>query len=190
MKILEERIKQDGKVLPGGILKVNNFLNHQIDPQLMLDCGKEFAELFKHEQIDRILTIEASGIAPAIMAGLVMKVPVVFAKKKKPSTTGEAYTADVYSYTKNVTNTISVEKQFIQPNEHILIIDDFMANGEAAKGMVQICKEAGATVSGIGIAITKSFQKGEQALIDAGYRVESLARIASFDDDQVHLVGE
>ncbi len=134
MKLLEERIRQDGVVLPGNVLKVNQFLNHQIDPQLMYEIGQEFARLFKESPITKILTVEASGIAPAIMAGLVMNVPVVFARKKKPSTLDAGvYTAEVYSYTKKVTNTISVDQKFLSAKDNVLVIDDFLANGQAVQ---------------------------------------------------------
>lgn len=136
MKLLEDRIRQDGVVLPGNVLKVNQFLNHQIDPQLMYEIGQEFARLFKERPVTKILTVEASGIAPAIMVGLVMNVPVLFARKKKPSTLDDmTYTAEVYSYTKKVTNTISVDSKFLSENDHVLIIDDFLANGQAVKGL-------------------------------------------------------
>ena len=129
LKLLEERIKQDGVVLPGNVLKINQFLNHQIDPQLMYEIGQEFERLFKGEAVTKILTVEASGIAPAIMAGLVMDVPVVFARKKKPSTLdSDVYAAEVYSYTKKVTNTISVDQKFLTETDRVLVIDDFLAN--------------------------------------------------------------
>ena len=161
MKLLEDRIRQDGVVLPGNVLKVNQFLNHQIDPQLMYEIGQEFARLFKERPVTKILTVEASGIAPAIMAGLVMNVPVLFARKKKPSTLDDmTYTAEVYSYTKKVTNTISVDSKFLSNNDHVLIIDDFLANGQAVKGMLEICKQADVKVEGVGIVVEKSFQEG------------------------------
>ena len=137
LKVLEERIKQDGVVLPGNVLKVNQFLNHQIDPQLMYEIGQEFERLFKDEAVTKILTVEASGIAPAIMAGLVMDVPVVFARKKKPSTLdSDVYAAEVYSYTKKVTNTISVDQKFLSETDRVLVIDDFLANGQDRKSVV------------------------------------------------------
>lgn len=136
LKLLEERIKQDGVVLPGNVLKINQFLNHQIDPQLMYEIGQEFERLFKDEAVTKILTVEASGIAPAIMAGLVMDVPVVFARKKKPSTLdNDVYVAEVYSYTKKVTNTISVDQKFLAATDRVLVIDDFLANGQAVFGL-------------------------------------------------------
>lgn len=191
MKLLEDRIRQDGVVLPGNVLKVNQFLNHQIDPQLMYEIGQEFARLFKERPVTKILTVEASGIAPAIMVGLVMNVPVLFARKKKPSTLDDmTYTAEVYSYTKKVTNTISVDSKFLSENDHVLIIDDFLANGQAVKGMLEICKQADVKVEGVGIVVEKSFQEGADWIKGQGIRLESLARISSFENDAVHFVGE
>lgn len=191
MKLLEDRIHQDGVVLPGNVLKVNQFLNHQIDPQLMYEIGQEFARLFKERPVTKILTVEASGIAPAIMAGLVMNVPVLFARKKKPSTLDDmTYTAEVYSYTKKVTNTISVDSKFLSENDHVLIIDDFLANGQAVKGMLEICRQADVKVEGVGIVVEKSFQEGADWIKGQGIRLESLARISSFENDAVHFVGE
>ena len=191
MKLLEDRIRQDGVVLPGNVLKVNQFLNHQIDPQLMYEIGQEFARLFKERPVTKILTVEASGIAPAIMAGLVMNVPVLFARKKKPSTLDDmTYTAEVYSYTKKVTNTISVDSKFLSENDHVLIIDDFLANGQAVKGMLEICRQADVKVEGVGIVVEKSFQEGSDWIKGQGIRLESLARISSFENDAVHFVGE
>ena len=191
MKLLEDRIRQDGVVLPGNVLKVNQFLNHQIDPQLMYEIGQEFTRLFKERPVTKILTVEASGIAPAIMAGLVMNVPVLFARKKKPSTLDDmTYTAEVYSYTKKVTNTISVDSKFLSENDHVLIIDDFLANGQAVKGMLEICRQADVKVEGVGIVVEKSFQEGADWIKGQGIRLESLARISSFENDAVHFVGE
>lgn len=191
MKLLEDRIRQDGVVLPGNVLKVNQFLNHQIDPQLMYEIGQEFARLFKERPVTKILTVEASGIAPAIMVGLVMNVPVLFARKKKPSTLDDmTYTAEVYSYTKKVTNTISVDSKFLSENDHVLIIDDFLANGQAVKGMLEICRQADVKVEGVGIVVEKSFQEGADWIKGQGIRLESLARISSFENDTVHFVGE
>ncbi|WP_034996014.1 xanthine phosphoribosyltransferase [Liquorilactobacillus vini] len=191
MKILEERIKQDGVVLPGNVLKVNQFLNHQIDPDLMLDIGKEFVNLFGKEKITKILTIESSGIAPAMMTGLLLHVPVLFGRKKKSSTMpGDVYCAHVYSYTKKIENTVTVESKFLNKNDRVLIIDDFLANGEAVSGMLEICQQAHAQVVGVGIAIEKSFQGGAKRIKDQGVHLESLAKIASFDNGQVQFVEE
>ena len=191
MKLLEERIKEDGLVLPGNVLKVNSFLNHQIDPELMNTVGQEFAHLFRDNNITRILTVESSGITPAIMTGLALHVPVLFARKTKSSTMNNSlYTADVYSYTKKVTNKISVDQKFLLPTDNVLIIDDFLANGQAVSGLLEICRQAQAHVEGAGIVIEKAFQTGGAMLREQGVRVESLARIASFEDDTVHFVKE
>ncbi|WP_089135521.1 xanthine phosphoribosyltransferase [Ligilactobacillus murinus] len=191
MKLLEERIKQDGVVLPGNVLKINQFLNHQIDPQLMYEIGQEFERLFKGEAVTKILTVEASGIAPAIMAGLVMDVPVVFARKKKPSTLdSDVYAAEVYSYTKKVTNTISVDQKFLTETDRVLVIDDFLANGQAVLGLLEICQQANSHIVGAGVVVEKSFQDGAKLIKERGVRLESLAQIASFEDGKVHFVGE
>ncbi|MFR0584774.1 xanthine phosphoribosyltransferase [Lactobacillus porci] len=188
MKILEERIKKDGIVLPGDVLKVNSFLNHQIDPQLLMTLGQEFARLFKDDQVTRVLTAEASGIAPGIMAAYCLKVPMVFARKKKPSTvTDGVYTAEVYSYTKRVTNTISVEAKFLHKGDRVLVIDDFLANGEAAKGLISLAEQAGAEVVGVGVVVEKAFQGGHDWLLDHGYRLEALASVKSLKDGKVEF---
>lgn len=191
MKLLEQRIKEDGLVLPGNVLKVNSFLNHQIDPELMNTIGQEFAHLFRDNNITRILTVESSGIAPAIMTGLALHVPVLFARKMKSSTMNNSlYVADVYSYTKKVTNKISVDQKFLLETDNVLIIDDFLANGQAVSGLLEICKQANAHVEGAGIVVEKSFQTGGALLRDQGVRVESLARVASFEGNEVHFVQE
>lgn len=191
MKLLEDRIRQDGEVLPGNVLKINSFLNHQIDPQLMMAIGNEFARLFKDAGVTKILTCEASGIAPAVMAGYIMNVPVIFARKKKPSTLNDAvYWADVFSYTKKVTNKICVEEKFLSKDDNLLIIDDFLAHGEAVKGMLNIAKQAGCNVDGVGVVVAKAFQGGSNWVKEHGYRLESLADIDNFDDGIVHFVGE
>lgn len=186
MQLLKDKILSDGKVLNNSILKVDSFLNHQIDPHLMKAMGEEFARRFANDKIDKILTIEASGIAVAVMTGLVLNVPVVFARKKKSAATvEETYTVQVYSFTKAEKNNITVAKQFIKQGENVLIIDDFLANGEAAMGLAEIVKQAGCNVAGIGIVIEKTFQPGAGKLANAGYRVESLVRIKSFENNQV-----
>jgi xanthine phosphoribosyltransferase len=191
VKLLEERIREDGVVLPGNVLKVNSFLNHQIDADLMFAIGEEFARLFKDSGVTRILTVEASGIAPAIMTGLTLHVPVLFARKTKSSTmNNDLYTAEVYSYTKKVTNCVSVDQKFLKKDDKVLIIDDFLANGQAVKGLLDICQQAQVQVAGVGIVVEKSFQDGAQWIKDQGVRLESLARISSFEGDQVRFVGE
>ena len=191
MKLLEDRIREDGLVLPGNVLKVNQFLNHQIDPDLMYKLGQEFVRLYQGEKITKIVTIEASGIAPAIMTGLILHVPVLFARKQKSSTMNtRLYTAEVYSYTKKVKNTVSVDQKFLSKDDRVLIIDDFLANGQAVQGLIDICKAAQAELVGVGIAIEKSFQDGAGLIKEQGIRLESLARISSFADNQVHFVGD
>ncbi|MDK7327073.1 xanthine phosphoribosyltransferase [Lactobacillus mulieris] len=187
MKLLEERIKKDGQVLEGDVLKINSFLNHQVDPKLMMEIGQEFARLFKDSDITKVLTCEASGIAPSIMATYTLNVPMVFARKKKPSTLNDAvYLADVFSYTKKVNNKICVEKKFLK----VLILDDFVAHGEAVKGMVSIVQQAGAKIVGVGAVVAKDFQGGSDWIKKQGLRFEALANIASFEGGEVHFVGE
>jgi xanthine phosphoribosyltransferase len=188
MKLLEEKIATEGRVLGEDILKVDGFLNHQIDPALMQALGEEFVRVFGDEKIDKVLTVETSGIAPALMTALKLNVPLVFAKKKAPSTfDGDSYMADVFSFTKQETNSIRVAKQFLTAGERVLLIDDFLANGEAVKGMVNIAQQAGVGVVGIGIVIEKAFQGGRKTFVDQGYRVESLAKISHFEDGKVYF---
>jgi len=191
VKLLEDRIRSDGDVLPGNVLKINSFLNHQVDPELMKKVGEEFSRLFKDSGITKVLTCEASGIAPGVMTAYELHVPLVFARKKKPATLNDAvYWADVYSYTKKVTNQICVEQKFLHKGERLLIIDDFLANGEAVKGMINIANQAEAEVAGVGIVVAKTFQGGSEWLKNHGYRLEALAEIDSLANNQVHFVGE
>ena len=188
MKLLEDRIKKDGEVLDGDVLKINSFLNHQVDPQLMMQCGEEFKRLFADQKIDRVLTCEASGIAPGVMTAYVLDVPMVFARKKKPSTLNDAvYWADVFSYTKKVNNKICVEEKFLHKGENLLIIDDFVAHGEAVKGMVNIAKQAECNIVGVGAVVAKTFQGGSDWVKRHGLHFEALASIDSFKDGQVHF---
>ncbi|WP_159457867.1 MULTISPECIES: xanthine phosphoribosyltransferase [unclassified Listeria] len=191
MKLLEDYILEKGTVLEGDVLKVDAFLNHQIDPRLMREIGNEFAEHFKGRGITKIVTIESSGIAPAVFAGLFLDVPVIFARKKKSVTLKEnLYTADVYSFTKKETNSISISQSFLTSEDTILIIDDFLANGQAVLGLLDIAKTAKAKVSGIGIVIEKSFQKGRALLDEVGLEVLSLARIASLENQTIRFIRE
>lgn len=186
MDLLKKRIQSDGQVLNDSLLKVDSFLNQQMDPQLMLKMGEEFAQRFQGEAITKILTIESSGIAVAIMTGLILNVPVIFARKKKSVVSREAlYCSKVHSFTKGESNEITVSRKFLQEDDKVLIVDDFLANGEAAAGLAAIVEQANATVTGIGIVIEKSFQPGAKKLRQAGYHVESLARIGSFSNGQV-----
>lgn len=189
MELLKEKIKNEGRVLSEQVLKVDSFLNHQIDPMLMVEIGKEFKNRFSTEKVTKILTIESSGIAPGLMAGLELGVPVVFARKRKSLTlVSNLITSSVHSFTKNETNEISVSNQYILPEDRVLIIDDFLANGQAALGLVDIVKKAGAHVAGIGIVIEKSFQEGGQLLREKGYKVESLAMIQSLSNGEVQFL--
>ena len=182
MKLLKDKIKSEGIVLNDSILKVDSFLNHQIDPELMMAVGKEFAERFKDEKIDKVFTIESSGIACALTTALCLHVPVVFARKQKSELmSSAAYTTKVYSFTKKVTSDVSVLKKFLHEGESVLIVDD----GEAALGLADIAHQAGCKVAGIGIVIEKSFQPGHQRIVDAGYHLKSLARIKAFKDGKV-----
>jgi len=185
MNFLEERIAKDGLIKPGNVLKVDNFLNHQMDIRLIDEMGAEFKRRYAGEKIDKIVTIEASGIGIACLVARHFDVPVVFAKKSKSSNIdNEVYTAEVESFTHHCKNTVLVSKRFITPGERILIIDDFLANGCALQGLISIIKQAGAEVAGIGIAIEKGFQDGGAKIREMGYRVESLAIVESMDAEK------
>ncbi|HFJ9440167.1 MULTISPECIES: xanthine phosphoribosyltransferase [Bacillus] len=189
MKVLQEKILNEGKVLSGDVLKVDAFLNHQIDPVLMQEIGIEFAKRFKEENITKIVTIESSGIAPAVMAALELGVKVIFARKRKSLTLQDnMYVANVYSFTKQETNEISLSRNHIDETDRVLIIDDFLANGQAALGLMSLVEQAGASIAGIGIVIEKAFQDGGKKLREQGVRVESLAEIASLDNGTVTFV--
>ncbi len=176
MEALRKKIEQEGEVLSETVLKVDSFLNHQIDPKLMVEIGNEFARRFKDEGITKVVTIESSGIAPAVMTALKLNVPVVFARKRKSLTlSDDLYEAEVYSFTKKVSNHIVVSGNFVTKDDHVLLIDDFLANGQAMKGLMTIVQQAGASLGGIGIVIEKGFQRGGADLREQGYRVESLA---------------
>ncbi|MFC0558199.1 xanthine phosphoribosyltransferase [Halalkalibacter alkalisediminis] len=191
MERLKQAIRERGNVLSNEVLKVDTFLNHQIDVDLMAAVGKEFAQLFKEEGITKVLTIESSGIAPSFMTAADLGTPLIFARKKKSLTMNEnVYVSKVYSFTKQETNEITVSKDFINENDTVLILDDFLANGQAALGLINIVKQAGANMAGIGIVIEKSFQDGRNQLEKAGYRVESLARIHSLENGHVTFVDE
>lgn len=187
MKLLEERILKDGNVLGENILKVDSFLTHQVDFKLMKEIGQTFADRFKDAGITKVVTIEASGIAPALYVAEALDVPMIFAKKAKNITMNEGIlTAEVYSFTKQVTSTVSIAGKFLDPADKVLIIDDFLANGQAAKGLIQIIEQAGAQVEeAVGIVIEKSFQDGRGLLEELGYPVVSLARLDRFENGQV-----
>ena len=186
MKKLEERILRDGQVLGENILKVDSFLTHQVDFSLMKEIGQVFAEAVKDAGITKVVTIEASGIAPAVYVAEALGLPMIFAKKAKNITMTEGIlTAEVYSFTKKMTSTVSIAGKFLNSDDKVLIIDDFLANGQAAKGLITIIEQAGAQVEAVGIVIEKSFQDGRKLLETAGYRVLSLTRIAGFEKGQI-----
>ncbi|HEO0407341.1 TPA: xanthine phosphoribosyltransferase [Streptococcus agalactiae] len=186
MKLLEERILKDGDVLGENILKVDSFLTHQVDFELMQEIGKVFADKYKEAGITKVVTIEASGIAPAVYAAQALGVPMIFAKKAKNITMTEGILiAEVYSFTKQVTSQVSIVSRFLSNDDTVLIIDDFLANGQAAKGLLEIIGQAGAKVAGIGIVIEKSFQDGRDLLEKTGVPVTSLARIKAFENGRV-----
>ena len=182
MQLLKDRIRKDGKIKEGNVLKVDSFLNHQMDVKLFQEIGKEFKRRFADEEITKILTIEASGIGIACVAAEVFDVPVVFAKKSKSiNIEGEMYIAEVESFTHKCRNQVIVSKKFLNSDDKVLIIDDFLANGCALQGLISIVNEAGGTVEGIGIAIEKGFQSGGRIIRNLGYLLESLAIVESMD---------
>lgn len=189
MQELVKRIQKDGNVLGDGVLKVDCIINHQVDPLLMKQMGELFAKVFAKRNITKVVTIESSGIAPAIFCALELGVPMIFARKSKSLTMNEELlTSSVYSFTKQVTSTISISRKFLTESDNVLIIDDFLANGQAAKGLIELCQQAGASVEGIGILIEKSFQDGRQLLEDMGIDVVSLARISSLENGEVTFI--
>lgn len=184
MNFLEERIMRDGTVKEGNVLKVDNFLNHQMDVNLLDEIGKEFYRRFKDAGVTKVLTIEASGIAIAAFVAKYFNVPFVFAKKAKSvNIDGDVFVAEVESFTHKNKNNVIVSKKFLSPEDKVLIIDDFLANGCALQGLISITEEAGATVAGIGIAIEKGFQIGGRVIRNLGYRLESLAIVDSMDHE-------
>lgn len=189
MKLLEERIQKDGTVKAGNVLKVDSFLNHQMDIDLFNEMGKEWARLFADCPITKILTVEASGIGIACVAAQHFHVPVVFAKKTQSlNIDGEVYSTKIQSFTHKKVYDVIVSKKFIRPEDHILIIDDFLANGCALEGLLEIVSEAGATVEGIGIAVEKGFQKGGDLIRSKGIRLESLAIVESMNAETGEIV--
>lgn len=187
MKLLEERIRKDGVIKEGQVLKVDSFINHQMDIELFNEMGKEFKRLFAEKNINKILTIEASGIGIACVVAQHFNVPVVFAKKAKSiNLDGEMYTTKIESFTHKKVYDVIVSKKFLSEEDHVLIIDDFLANGCAVAGLVDLVRSAGATVEGVGIAVEKGFQQGGKLLRDKGLQVESLAIVESMD----HVTGE
>ena len=188
MRLLEERIVRDGKVRDGNVLKVDCFLNHQMDVEFFGEMAKEFHRLFEDGNVNKILTIEASGIGIACITAQVFNCPVIFAKKSKTKNiAGDVYTSKVESFTHGGTYDIIVSKEFLKPSDRILIIDDFLANGSALSGLSSLVKDAGATLVGAGIAIEKAFQHGGDALREQGLHIESLARIQSMENGKIEF---
>ncbi|MBC2856688.1 MAG: xanthine phosphoribosyltransferase [Cetobacterium sp.] len=185
MKLLKECIKENGHVTSNSILKVDSFINHQIDPNLMMEIGKEFKNRFKDKEINKIITIEASGIAIGLAVAYAFNVPLVFAKKKKPSTMGDMYNSEVFSFTKKESYNICISKEFLDSNDKVLVVDDFLAMGNAVIGLQDIITEANAELVGVGIVIEKGFQDGAKILRDRGITLESLAIIESLNDNTV-----
>ena len=182
MKLLEDRIMRDGLVMEGDVLKVDGFLNHQMDVILLEEMGKEFLRLYNDCGVNKILTIEASGIGIACFTAQAFGCPLVFAKKSKTrNIAGDVYSVDVVSYTHGNVSHVIVSRNYLLPTDRVLIVDDFLANGAALGGLIELCGQAGATVVGAGIAIEKAYQPGGKLIRDRGIRVESLARVAAMD---------
>lgn len=191
MESLHKKILEEGKALSSNVLKVDSFLNHQVDPQLMYEMGTYFKNYFKYHKITKVFTIESSGIAPAVMTAMQMNIPMVTLKKQTSKIlNGETYQTTVHSFTKGTDYELTLSKKYIDENDSILIIDDFLANGEAALGAARLVEEANAKVAGIGIVIEKSFQPGAKMLEEKGYDVYSLARIAKLDKNVIEFVKE
>ena len=186
MRQMEDKILKEGQILPGGILKVGNFLNQQIDTAFLYEIGEEIARLFKDSGVNKILTIESSGIAIAAAAGMSMGVPMVFAKKHKTSNVdGDIYSVTVHSFTHGMDYNVVVSSDYLTKEDRVLLVDDFLANGNALSGLVDLCKQAGAEVTGAAVAIEKRFQGGGDALRGMGIRIEPLACIESMEDDKL-----
>lgn len=188
MKILENLILEKGHIINENVLKVDSFINHQVNSKLMNQIGLDFANHFKSKNVTKVFTIESSGIAPAVMTSYELNVPMVILKKQTSSIlSSDIYQTEITSFTKNTTYSLTLSKDYISPDDNILIVDDFLANGEAAKGAIKLIENAGANVCGIGIVIEKSFQPGRKILEDLGYNVYSLARIKSLKDGKIEF---
>lgn len=189
MELLEKRILKDGKVLNENVLKVDSFVNHQVDPKLMQEIGKDFAEHFKNRNITKVVTIETSGIAPAIMTAILLDVPMIILKKSVSNVlSNDIFQTPVKSFTKGISYDLILSKKYLDSNDNVLIIDDFLANGEASAAAIRLAKMAGANVEGIGIVIEKSFQVGRKKLEDLGIEVYSLARISKMSPDGIEFL--
>lgn len=188
LKALKDRILQEGRLEEGGILIVDRFVNHQMDPYLMKQVAIEFIRRFADLKVNKILTIEASGIAPAVMLGYLMELPVVFVKKSRPSTLSNFYLTEVRSFTKQRSYDVVIKKEYLTADDHVLFIDDFLAFGNAAIGILDLCRQAGATIEGMGFLIEKEFQRGRELLqLEGVSRIESLAIIESLTDSQIKI---
>ena len=191
MKLLEEKILSDGVAVNEDILKVDSFINHQVDPELMIEIGKEFAAHFKDKGVTKVATIESSGIAPALTCALALNVPMIILKKQPSKTlNSDLYQTIVTSYTKGTSYELTLSSKFISADDHVLIIDDFLANGEAATGALRLIRKAHATIAGIGIVIEKSFQPGREKLSAQGIDVYSLARIKRMGEGVIEFMEE
>lgn len=191
MKLLEDKVLAEGNALSETILKVDSFINHQVDPQLMQAVGLDFARHFKDSGITKVLTIESSGIAPAVFTALALDVPMIILKKQTSKILNDqVYQTNISSFTKGTSYELTLSASYVNDHDTILIIDDFLANGEAAMGAVRLSEMAGAKIAGIGILIEKSFQKGRQRLLDAGFHVYSQARVAKLGKDLIELIPE
>lgn len=191
MKLLEERIRQEGQILSDTVLKVDSFLNHQVDTVLALEIGKEFGRIFADEPVTKVLTIEASGIQFAMATAIALGVPFLYAKKKKAVTQSEAvYSVPVHSFTRQETYQVSVSRRYLGPDDNVLIVDDFLATGAALAGLVDIVNESGAKLAGVGCVIEKSFQEGRDLLERKGVRIHSLVRIASMSPGEIRFAEE
>lgn len=191
MKLLEEKILAEGLALSESVLKVDSFINHQVDPELMAAIGADFAEYYKDAKITKVLTIESSGIAPAVYTAQVLGVPMIILKKQTSKIlNGNVVQTNITSFTKGTSYELTLSKDYVSADDTVLIIDDFLANGEAAMGAIRLANMTGATIAGVGILIEKSFQKGRQRIIDAGYDVYSLARVAKLGKGLIEFVQE
>ena len=191
MKALIDRILQDGRSLEGVILKVDKFINHQMDPYLMKQIAVEFIRRFSDLHVNKIITVEASGIAPSIMLGYLMELPVVYAKKQTPSTMQSAYVTTIHSFTKNTDCDLMISSEYLTADDHALFIDDFLAYGYAATGIIDLCQQAGATIEGMGFIIEKEMLGGRKLLTSKGYsRIESLAIVDSLENNTIHIKEE
>ena len=187
MELLKKRILQDGKCFEGGILKVDSFINHQMDPILMKSIGVEFVRRFANKDFNKVMTIEASGIAPAIMVGYLLELPVVFAKKKQPKTMENMISTTIRSFTKDREYNVCISRDFLKEGDRVLFIDDFLANGNAANGIIDLIEQTGAQLAGMGFIIEKAFQHGGDTLRERGVHIESLAIIDSLDNCQIKI---